>query len=274
MANKIRFTLHNQADLVTNLAATTEETTLPAVNMQLTPRSKIWRSTAGTVQSITGTLASAQNITTITVGRHNLTQNSTVEIWLYSGVQSGQLANDSITISAAEAYESASTLEYQDLRNITWYSEDANNDKVDVTGVNSFRVDITGSGMSYIDVGRLFVGDFIEPTYNISYGHALSYEEQTKQYRTASGTLRSDVALPYKRFNFNINTISEADRAILMEAFADVGKRRDFYMSIYHDPNTEVKSIDYSGIVKLSKIPKYTEIQCSWYKSKYTMDEV
>ena len=43
MAGKIRFITHNEADLSTNIAATSE--LLPADNMQLIPRSKIWRST-------------------------------------------------------------------------------------------------------------------------------------------------------------------------------------------------------------------------------------
>lgn len=273
MSDKIRFTMHNYADLAT-LTASSEQGELLIANTQRIPRSKIWRSTSGAAQTITGNLNGVQTISTITVGRHNLTEGSTFEIWLYSGQQSGELANASHTITAAEAYETASVLEYQDLRNITWYSETAEHAKDPIAGVNSFKITLTGSGMSYVDVGRLFVGDFLEPTYNLSYGHNMSYAEKTKQFRTASGTLRSDMALPYKKFDFSLNTINEADRILMMEAFADVGKRNDFFVSAFPDAAGDEKTRDYSAIMKLNKIPRFTEFQSSWYKAKYSMEEV
>jgi hypothetical protein len=278
MADKIRFIMHNHADLATLSASPTPLTTLPVENIQKVPRSKIMRSSSAATTTINGDFASTKTVSAMVLGRHNLTKNCTVTFNIYSGASQTSLLATSgpVTVTEIMAYEAASVLEYQDIKSIAWFSKDGNGDKLAYTNVLSFSIVInpgTGSN-SYFDVGRIMVGDYIQPTYNLSNGYTLSYEEETKQFRTASGTLRSDMSLPYKTFTFNLDTVSETDRGILLEAFADVGLRKDFFLSIFPECINEQKQLDYSGIMKLSKTPTFTGIQSSWYKTKYTMDEV
>ena len=279
MAGKIRFITHNLGDTATALSATSEVAALPIENVQLVPRSKVWRSTSGVAQTITGDFAASSSISGFVLGRHNLTEDSTVVITLHDAIGGGGSiieTSGTITVSAQQAYESASALEFQDLRNISYFWTNPDGTKDLQTGVLSYKVVIAPGGgtNTFFDVGRIIVGDYIEPTYNISYGFGVTWDEKTKQYRTDSGSLRSDVAIPYKLLTFDLKTISEVDRVILGEAFADVGKRKDFFVTMFPDDTSDAKAADFSGIVKLNKMPKYTGIQCDWYNSKYTMEEV
>ena len=86
--------------------------------------------------------------------------------------------------------------------------------------------------------------------------------------------MRSDGLSPYRKIDFSLKTISEADRPDLQTGFRTVGLRRDFYMSLFSDDNSLDKQEDYNGIMKLTKIPKFTEFNYNYYTSKYTMEEV
>lgn len=275
MAGKIRFILHNQSDLAT-ITATSEVATLPIENVQNVSRSRVWRSTGTTTQTITGTFTADKTISAVTFGRHNLAVGSTITINLRNSVGSTVKTSGAISITASDAYTAASEIEYQDIRNYTWYSEDANGDKESFTNIRSYQIIVAlgTSSMSFFECGRIIVGDFIEPTYNLSYGHSLGLKEETKQFRTASGTLRSDMAWPYKIFSFDLGVINETDRGILLEAFADIGLRRDFTLSVFPAQTEKIKNRDYTAIMKLNSMPSFTEIQCNWYKSKCSMEEV
>jgi len=139
-----------------------------------------------------------------------------------------------------------------------------------------FKIELfsAGSSTSYFEIGRLFIGKYIQPTYNIGYGHSLSWEETTKQYRTESGSLRSDISVPYRKFDFNLGTITEDDRILLQHEFRNVGLRKDLFVSLFPEDSSQDKKIDYSGIVKMTRIPRFTEFAQNYYKAKYTMEEV
>jgi len=148
--------------------------------------------------------------------------------------------------------------------------------EVPQTGIRGFKIDLfkAGSAATYYEIGRLIIGNFIHPTYNIGYGHSLTWEETTKQYRTDAGSLRSDISIPYRKFEFSLGTITETDRVLLQHEFRNVGLRKDLFVSLFPSDTSLDKKTDYSGIVKLTKIPKFTEFAENYYKSKYIMEEV
>jgi len=144
------------------------------------------------------------------------------------------------------------------------------------TGIRGFKIELfsAGSNVSYFELGRLIIGKYIQPTYNIGYGHSLTWEETTKQYRTDAGSLRSDISIPYRKFEFNLGTITEDDRVLLQHELRNVGLRKDLFVSLFPEDSSNEKKLDYSGIVKMTKVPKFTEFAQNYYKSKYTMEEV
>ena len=130
------------------------------------------------------------------------------------------------------------------------------------------------SGMPYYEVCRLYLGPYLEPAYNLSAGHGVSWSENTTQYRTTSGTLRSDIVTTNKAFQFSLVTIPESDRVVLHKQLITKGLSEDFYISMFPEDTNSTKEIDYSGMVKLTKMPKYTNYINSYYKSNFVMEEV
>ena len=142
---------------------------------------------------------------------------------------------------------------------------------------NRYDVPVQGTevvqiNIPYYEIGRIYLGEYIEPTYNISLGHSISWKENTKQYRPSSGTLRSDYTTSNRSMTFSLNTIPSPDSADLHKKLISKGLRDDLYISIF--PGDADKEIDYSSLVKFTKIPKYTEFINSYYKSKFTIEEV
>lgn len=277
---KIRFTLNNLVDIASTITATNEVATLPIENVQDMSRGKIFRTT-GTTTTITITFPTTYTVSAVSLGNHNFTAGTNIDIDFFNGT-AGSGSNlggttSTYVVSAEEAAETDDAITYADIKNINWYKENATTHVLEpIAGARSVTIAIAqGAGLNTtFDVGRIIIGDAVEATYNISYGHYLSFEEPTIQYRTDSGSLRSDMALPYKKLEFNMNTLSETDRQVLQRGFADVGKRRDFTVSVFPCDDTEEKKTDYSGIVKLTRIPRFQEFQHNWYKAKYVMEEV
>ena len=144
------------------------------------------------------------------------------------------------------------------------------------TQIRGFKLElfVAGGNISYFEIGRIMIGKYIQPTYNIGYGHSLTWQESTKQYRTEAGSLRSDVSIPYRKFEFNLGTITESDRVLLQHELRNVGLRKDFFVSLFPEDASNDKKLDYSGIVKMTKLPKFTEFAQNYYKAKYIMEEV
>lgn len=130
------------------------------------------------------------------------------------------------------------------------------------------------SNIPYYEIGRLIIGDYIEPLYNLSYGHSLNWKENTSQYRPSSGTLQSDVVTSNKEINFSLNTIPESDRSTVHKQLVEVGLEEDFFISLFPEDLNMSKQIDYSAIAKFTKVPKYTEFLSDYYKTTFTVEEV
>ena len=130
------------------------------------------------------------------------------------------------------------------------------------------------TGIPYFEIGRIYLGEWVSPEYNLSAGHNISWTETTSQYRPTSGTLRSDVVSKNKKFEFALQTIPTNDKRDLHKQLISKGLRDDFYISIFPENTSSSKEIDYSTMVKLTKIPKYTNFISGYHKSSFTMEEV
>jgi len=275
--------------------------TLPGTNLKNISRSQFARTEPVDTDGDTinddvgfqvyGTFSSAKDISAIVFGRHNWPEDTTYKIRFYSDNDYTTLIAPAITgtISASDAGSNLTGWNNFNWGQGTWVPtaegvepfDPATNyviwlDKGDYDDAWSFKIDIDAEAavIDFLDTGRIFIGDYIEPTYNLSFGHTLQWIENTTQFRTQAGTLRSDSAIPFRKFTFDFSVISEADRIILQHKFRAVGLRLDFYFSAFSDATDEDREIDYSAIAKITKVPKFTEFQCSYFKSKYELEEV
>ena len=125
-----------------------------------------------------------------------------------------------------------------------------------------------------VEIGRLIIGDYITPVYNVNFNHSIEWKETGKQYRTEGSTLRSDISAPIRKINFALELINDDDRTELQAGLRYVGLRRDFYVNLFPSDISIDKQRDYSGIMKLTAEPIMLEYANLYYKSKYVMEEV
>lgn len=147
-------------------------------------------------------------------------------------------------------------------------------EQVGIDVVKAVKIYLKVQDTLQVDIGRLIIGNYIEPENNLSYNHKLSWEEDSKQYRTEGYTLRSDISVPYRRMEFSLDALPAEDKYRLTEEFRSIGLRKDFYINLFPNCPCEDKDRDYSGIVKLTKIPTISEYAPEIYRSKYVMEEV
>ena len=279
----MRIVAENYVD-VSTITSVPSNTTID--NLKSYARSKVLTTElTDTSIELSMTMGAQAPVSTVIIGRHNLKAGMTVQIELYSGVFS-TLVHDSgiMTVTSEESSEPSFSgawgefiwgeypfgvelFSTPNLSYVYWVP-------TTVSNVLTLKITIDGA-TSAMEIGRLIVGDYIEPTHTISYGHTLSWLEKTRQDRAGSeGSLRSTVKAPAKRITFSLNTINENDRPIIQNAFRYSGLRKDLYISLFPEDENVSKLNDYSGIMKLTKIPSISEYAPVYYKSSYTMEEV
>lgn len=305
MAGKLRLILDNHSDYSTlETIPPPGDPAYPLVegfavdNLKRVARSQVIRTIDTTTLQVKGIFAETTDISAGVLGRHNLPEDARWRIELFSDItlDPGDLIHDTgwLDVSAEQGADTiwpwgdfswgavpwgtkTTGIDFEIPKNLVWWSVDVNGNKVTYTGVLAFRITVDlniGTGITYFDIGRLMIGEFIEPSYNLSYGHGLSWQENTSQYRSASGTLRSDRNNPFRKLEFDLKTIKEDERPTLQHGFRNVGKRRDFFISSFPECVSLDKQEDYSGIYKITRIPKFTEFAAGYFRSKYIMEEV
>lgn len=273
--NKIAFVLDNKADDGSLLATPSPVATLPVSNLKKTNRSYVFRTTSTADQSITGNLAGGQPLSAFVLSRHNIT--GTVRLRLYpQNYQQGTVLYDSTALSAIDPLPWGSFVWGTNEWGLP-YNDGLPDNYVlffDSVLCASFQIDIVDASNAdgYFEVNRLFLGQATQVTYNMSWGASLKWEEDTKQIRTDGGTLYSEPSLPYRKLKFNLQWLTEDDRAFISEKLRTVGKRKDIFVSAYPD-NTDAKFNEYSFVGKFSSLPSFTHIFNNNFSSDYEIEE-
>ena len=272
MTNKVRLLLENLIDTSAITPVPDVRATLGVENLKQSSRSLVMRSAnlgPSNTLTIFGILADPSTIDSFVIGDHNFNVGTSYRLDLYSDATYSSLAYSSgnLLVTANSAATDPDSFKY----NIPiWFDE--------YMGIGSFKLTLVNptspNNMNYFQIGRLFTGNTIATRIGVSFGHNLYWKENTLQYRTEAGTLRSDFITANKVIEFSINTIYESERSQLQRALALTGKRKDFFISLFPESCDENYQIDYSGIVKMTRIPRYSEFAPSFYSSKYIVEEI
>ena len=260
-------------------------------NLKTYSRSRVMSINSGLgTQEINMSMDTAASVSSVILGRHTFPEGMTLHIYLYNTTNwTGTPLYEATPLTVTLAEAGSSIIPYGPT-NFLWGAVEWGADGLaeefapksnyvhwlptTITGVLSMKIVIDVPASQSIEIGRLMVGEYVEPTYTISAGHTLSWTESTKQYRAQGGTLRSSVQLPTRKLDFAVNTINAADRSEIQDTLKYAGLRRDLFISLFPDDVDIDKLKDYSGIMKLTKIPSMSEYAPLYYKSKYTMEEV
>lgn len=264
----MRLMYKNLIDTATLTADPLMVSTLDVGNLQLTCRCRVARSVpfdpSPFDQQIEGDLAAYSEVSGLSLWRHNLSDTATIKLELYSQVgQTGTLAYDSGWVLAVEA----GLFTDWDFRWSTlWFTP---------TSCYSFRITVRDDFNTdeYIEISRAVFGNYVEPTYNPSYGLELAWEEDTKQFRTDGGSLHSDPTTAFRGIKLKLDGIDETDRTTFMDMLRVVGRRTDFLISVYPEVGGALER-DYEMLVKLTQRTSQVLPYYSSYSQSMQMEEI
>lgn len=173
---------HNQIESATLTSDTTWSATLPITNLQNYLLPKVARTINDTPFTLTATFASAVSVGCVFLANHNLGRLSTVQIKSYNGVT---LVNDS---GAMVVYPQRTNVVVPDAEIATlrhdfcyFLPQNSSIDKVEVI--------VTPTAASYVQIGRLFIGETYEPSGGVDYGdQPLTYKDLSEIKTMPRGT--------------------------------------------------------------------------------------
>jgi len=257
-------------------------------NLKNYARSSVFTTDAiGSSHSILMKLDETESISAVILGRHNFPLGLEFQITMYSSNDWDilNIVYDSGTLSVESDEVGSAIVNWAEFvwAEVAWAEDSVADDFAlkpnyihwldSSVVIQSMKIEIFLPTQD-VEIGRLIVGDYLEPSYTLSYGHEISWQESTKQYRNGGNTLRSSYGFPSKQISFSLNTINESDRILLQRGLRYVGLRKDLFISLFPFDDDLAKRTHYSGIVKLTKVPSMLEHAPMYYKSKYVMEEV
>ena len=270
-----RFLTNNVIDNATLFAYPSEYSGLPVSNVKKLSKSLVARlqsTPPSSFSEVQGTLAGQANtINCFIICGHNFKSSTILNIKLYSDYSytSGSLlwSSGPFTVPSIRATDT-----YNVNINIPiWLPESIEN-------VAAFSFTMQDDTLNYFQIYRLFAGEYFDSSIGASLNNTWYYNDNSKQYRTDFGSLRTDIVTPSKLIDFDLGTINDLERSSLARSLASVGMYKEFFISVFKNSCDEtikpLKELDYSGVVKLISVPKYTEFANKYYNTKIVVEEV
>lgn len=274
--SNLRLIVVNQGDIATLSASPAVAANLPVSNLQLAPRARAMRTTGVADQKVLGDLASGQVADGFSLARHNLSSVATVKLRLFDAAgQTGTLVYDSGDVKVSEPIAAGVFRAGVD----PWGDNESDYDVIfthwfSAVAYRSFEITIKDplNPDGYFQVGRMFLGLSLSPSVNYAYGAKLAWVEDTKQERTAGGSLRSEGSEGYRRFDIDLNHLNKADREVFASAFRRVGKRQDILIAGYPEEPGAL-AVDYTLVAKLTAGNSYTAASFERFTAQYSFEE-
>jgi hypothetical protein len=216
-----------------------ENTALPATNTQTVTRGLVYRSTNATTpfDAIKGTFAVARRVNCFALFRHNL-YGANVQLRLYSDAAWTTQVYDSTALASATLIVGAYDWGYTPGGTNTQFdpliSEVAFSHFFTEQTIRSYKVTVSGTlGAAYAEIGRAFLGRYLEMTYNPAPGLGLGWDTNDSQVRTLGGSLPSSARARWRTLNADLSWVAEAQRPTLLDMMAQCGLNRDLLVSVH-----------------------------------------
>lgn len=236
---------------------------LDVENLQNRQRGKILRVAAGSGITVTGTYGGeAVRASFMSMLRHNMTSDGTFR---WQGYSDAAWTTQVIDTGTRDAVPTALLGEldfgidelgynifsptYRAKRSTVFF-DDADMAAFSTEVILSWKLTLTDpdNPSLFIDLSRLWVGDYFELDDNPVYGAAMGWIDESSSWRTDAGGHRTDAALPYRGGKFDAQYLPETDRARWMELseFCGAG-RRSFFCSWFPDNAVPKLTRDHEG---------------------------
>lgn len=276
--SNMRIIAVNDADAATITASPDMTGGLPVTHLQNPTRARMARTTSLADQDILLTWDYTRIITSCAMLRHNLTSSATWRLRLYSDAAWTDEVYDSGESSAIES-KSLDELDWGvdplGMSIFTGWPVAFSTLYLAAHGAMSAKITLHDptNPDGYMQASRLFMGAHFEPAYNPSYGLTLGWDEDTKNTRTAGGSLRSDPTDKWRVMNFDLDAIVPEDRQKVMEIFRELGINKDFFISMFPSRGGMLER-DYTLQAKMARSGTMALPKHRLYSTKIQLEEV
>jgi len=252
----------------------------PVTNLQIPRRGAVARISPVAAWTISGIFNMAgKSFSGLALCRHNLTGGATVRLRLYSDAAMTSLVYDSTALAIGSPLEwgvfpwggdtgqGNGYFGWPTAYHTLWFNKTAN--------VAAFKIDIVDNGNTdgYLEIGRVYLGDYWAPSGGIKYGFAMAWKELTTQTRMASMSLHSEGYTPYRTFSGGMKMDSAADRADFMAFSRVVGLRKDFFISFYPTEGGPLEQ-DHAAACKFVASPGAVHDLPSTWNTNLSLEEI
>lgn len=253
----LRIIYKNIADTAT-ISASSTAGSLTASNMQNDIKGKVHRS-AGLSVTYTLTWPTAQSVTAVSLPAHNLSQNATITVNIYSDAGATALVTTSGTGPAAPGSSNmwnwspplnANTFAFGGFNKTTiWFNQVYST----VRAIKITLTDATTNTIGYIDCARLVVGSHWEPTHNVQNGTLqMSPQDMSTSTRTDAGDLISNRSVVYDTLSLGTVYLSETDRSTFYRMLKQ-GSSKYVLLSVFPSMNNVTLEADHTIYGRLAQ---------------------
>lgn len=238
MANA-RISVRNFIDDSTDIAVSpSAASTLPITNVQSTPRDRVYRSTSNHTVTITGTWGGAgRRPNCFGMFRHN-GHGGQVRVQLYSDTALSASIYDSGTVDIFTLVT---------LGSMDWGIDPLGLSSTDVLGNRApyilfftasataalgYKITLTNCSAAYWEIGRIWLGTYLEFTYNASMVE-LAPRENTDSVRARGGSNRSRLGESWREMALEFDYITTTQRPYVLDAVTQAGTGRDLVLSFF-----------------------------------------
>lgn len=273
MSANMRIIFENLHDDST-LTATSEA--LPVSYTQRSGRSYVWRSTDTAEQVITGTLATPGYINSVVLLRHNIGVSGTVRVEL---LLSGSVVHDSGEAFPAELKPLGEWVVGVDPWGVpdlsllpakqfaAWLPQPILCDSYRITINDADNLD------DYIQVGRVFAGQYYSPATNPAYGMSLEWQDFGDNVRTESGSLRTVGRGSARQMSFDLEVLAQQGFSDLTLQLTRAGKESDVYITMYPEQRGVLEAAHAFVAKRASNYTTTNDRYRNW-RAPLTFDEV
>ena len=222
--------LHDEAEVTATSQA------LPSSNTQRSGRSYVWRSTGLGEQVLTASFETARFINAGVLLDHNLSLTASIRLELLvdgdvvydSGdVSPGEIKPLGVWIAGVDPWGQSDLSTLPTQQYVVWLPE--------LTLCSEYRITINDpeNPDGYIQIGRIFSGEYYSPEFNPEYGLTLEWQDFSENVRTESGSLRSIGTGTARLVSFELPRNKQRGVGELTQLMMSVGREKDVYISIY-----------------------------------------
>ena len=276
----LRIVSSNDADAAT-LSSGDFIASLPVGNLQIEGRARVARTLNVTGDKvINGDWPTARIVSCSLLYRNNFTSAATMRVQVWDGAgQAGNLVYDSGVISALDAigwgefgwgmvpWGATVFYDWPEAFSVHWFSQ--------VVSGRSFRITVNDSAnpAGYLQIKRLLIGAYFEPSVNVDYGMQLTWVDTSVQTRTQGKSINTDKRAQFRALSGNLGGLSVGERAAFFDMTRKVGLSSELFVSVFPAAGGAMER-DHSLLCKFDKIPPVNAVSYNRYSGSFSFVEV